>query len=187
MRQGQSDVGQLLAFIVGVTVLVAVVPVAFDVAGIDISDTSPEENTTAVDQGAVIVLSSYGSAIDDDRTTVGTVEMVVTPADENLTIGNMTVTWNGTDRYELTPPQVEGGNASFGVSPLDNQTDLQPGERAVVQFDRGTDDIEGTEQFGDRLTPGETVRLTLATGTGTETTLTLQVPETLPSGVSVRL
>lgn len=191
MERGQSDVQKLLAFIVGIAVLLAVLPAAFDAAGIDVRDASLGDDQTTAEpdrpDGGLLVLSSYGSAINDDRTTVGTVELLVTPATESVTISDVTVTWNGADRYILTPPQVGAGDASFGVDPLDGGTELQPGERVVFQFDRGTDDIDGLGRFGERLTPGETVTLTLTTGTGAETTTTLRVPDPLPPGVTIQL
>lgn len=191
MGRAQSETQQLLAFIVGVTVLLAVLPTALGVAGVDIRDSSPgDEETTAEsehDDGALVVLSSYGTAINDDRTTVGVVEVLVTPAAESVSVSDVTVTWDGADQYLLTPPQVGAGDASFGVDPLDGGTELQPGERLVFQFDCGTDDIEGAQHVGDRLTPGETVTLTITTGTGAETTTTLRVPNPLPPGLAVRL
>ncbi|SDJ25156.1 hypothetical protein SAMN05216226_101327 [Halovenus aranensis] len=191
MGRGQSDVQKLLAFIIGITVLLAVLPAAFGVAGVDIRDASLRDDRTTAESerpdGGLLVLSSYGSAINDDRTSVGTVELLVTPATESVNVSDVTVTWDGSDRYTLAPPQVGAGDASFGVDPLEGGAELQPGERLVLQFDRGTDDLDGVQYFGDRLTPGETVTLTITTGTGAETTTTVRVPDPLPPGVAVRL
>lgn len=192
-RRGETDLQKLLAFIVGVTAVLVVVPAAFGLAGVDIRDgsvgTGDGAPTLDADEepedGALLVLSAFGTEINADRTTVGVVELVVTPADDTVELDDVTVTWDGADRYELTPTHVGAGDASFGVQTTSGESSLQPGERAFIRFDLGTDDL-GVQRFGDRLEPGDTVTVTVTTGDGAETTETVTVPNPLPPGSAVR-
>lgn len=190
--RGETDLQTLLAFIVGVAVVLAVVPAAFGLAGIDVrdasfgSDDAPASDAgEELDDGALLVLSSFGTEINEDRTSVGVVELVVTPSDDTVEMDDVTVTWDGADRYELTPTHVGAGDASFGVETTSGESELQPGDRAFLRFDLGSDDLD-VQRFGDRLEPGDTVTVTVTTGDGAETTETVTVPDPLPPGSAVR-
>lgn len=190
--RGQSDIQTLLVFIVGVTLVLAVVPAALGLAGMDVrdgpfgDDSSTPDEDEELDDGALLVLSNVGSGIDDDRTSVGVVELVVAPLGGAVEMDNVTVTWDGADSYELTPSNVGTGDASFTIETTSGESELTSGDRAVLRFDLGTDDLD-TQRFGDRLEPGDAVTVTITTGDGVETTESFTVPDPLPPGNDIRL
>jgi hypothetical protein len=185
--RGQADIWKLLAAIIAVTVVLALVPAALGFAGIDVREDSSDDSDTGEDlgDGSPLVVSSFGTDIDDNRSSIGVVELLVTPAGGSVDIDTVTVTWNGTDGPELTPVGIDAGDASFAVELPRGERRVEPGEQALLRFDLGTDDIEGLEQFGERLEPGETVTVTVRTDAGTETTETFTVPDPLPSGTAI--
>ena len=63
----------------------------------------------------------------------------------------------------------------------------EPTDRAILRFDLGSDDLAGTERFGERLEPGDVVELSVVTADGVRTSRTLVVPDPLPSGAGVSL
>lgn len=189
--RGDTDVQKLLVFVVGIAVVLAVVPAALGFAGIDIRNASLGDGPTADGDGpeddSMIVLSAFGSDINDDRTTVGVVEVLVTPVGESVDVTDVTVSWDGRDRYELTPSAVGAGDASFDVQAVGDGSDtLGPSDRALLRFDLGSADVEGLQRFGDRLEPGDSVTLTIRTSSGGETSETITVPDPLPPGPAVR-
>ncbi|MFC7074756.1 hypothetical protein ACFQJ7_16180 [Halovenus rubra] len=186
-KRGQAGVGRLLAFVIVITVIVAVVPAALGLAGIDVRNESPGETAVGdLDDGALLVVSSFGSDINDDQTSVGVVELLVTPVGDTVDIADVTVTWDGATQHTLTPEQIDAGGGSFGVEMVRGEGSISPSDRALLTFDLGSDDIENIQQFGERLKPGQTVTVTVTTGTGAETTETMTVPESLPQGTAVR-
>jgi hypothetical protein len=182
--RGQADIWRLLAVILGVTIVLAVAPAALGFAGIDVREDSSEDDPRDED-GSLLVVSSVGTDIDDNRTSLGVVELLVTPAGGSVDIDTVTVTWNGTDGPELTPVGVDAGDASFGVELPRGERIVEPGEQALLRVDLGTDDIDDVQQFGERLEPGDTVTVTVRTDAGMETTETFTVPDPLPSGTAV--
>lgn len=192
-NRGQSGLEKLLVFIVGITVVLAVVPAALGLAGIDIRDTSvggtdtvPGGDDSDLEAGALTMLSSHGGEINDDRSSIGTVELLVAPSSEAVDLDDITVTWNGGDRFELTPTHVGAGDASFGTETTHGDTHLEVGDKGFLRFDLGSDDLGDVQRFGDRLEPGDTVTVTVTTGDGAETRESFTVPDPLPPGTAVR-
>lgn len=189
-HRGQAGVERLLAFIVVVTAVLVVVPALFGMAGVDIRNSSlggaEEAADEEVPEGSLLVLSSAGAEINDDRTSIGVVELVVTTSGEPVDLEDLTIIWD--DEYQLTPSRMSAGDASFAIETVrDNRTLADSGDRAFLRIDLGTDDVEDLQRFGDRLQPGDTVTVTLRTGAGVETRETLSVPNPLPAGSVVRL
>lgn len=192
-NRGQSELETLLVFIVGITVVLAVVPAALGLAGIDIrdasvggTDTAPGGDGSDLEEGALTILSSHGGEINDDRSSIGTVELLVAPSSEAVDLDDVTVTWDGEDRFELTPTHVGAGDASFGTETTHGDALLEEGDRGFLRFDLGSDDLGDVQRFGDRLEPGDTVTVTVTTGDGAETRETVTVPDPLPPGAAVR-
>lgn len=185
-RRGQTDVDRLLYFIAAVVALLLVVPPAFGAAGVDLRDGTllPEESED--DEDGVRILSAIGTDVAEDRSSLGVVELVITTRGEStVDLSEATVTWEGDQQYELTPPDVGVGQGSFtveGDTVLGEATD-----RAILRFDLGTDDIDGADRFGERLEPGDTVRVSVVTDDGVRTSRTLRAPDPFPSGAAVSL
>jgi len=189
--RGQADIARLLAFIVGVTALLVAVPFVLGLAGIDIRDSSVGSPGSSVDdeleEGSLIILSTHGTEINDERTAIGVVEVLVAASGEDVNLDDVTVTWRGTDTYELAPAYVGNADASFGVRTFEEGTTLDAsGEKAVFRFDLGTGDLDAPQRFSDRLEPGDEVAIRVTTGQGAETTTTVTVPDPLPPGSAVR-
>jgi archaellin len=188
--RGQADIARLLAFILGVTALLVVVPFVLGLAGIDIRDGSVGNSGVADDEledGSLIVLSTHGTEINDERTSVGVVEVLVAASGEDVNLDDVTVTWRGADTYELAPDYIGTADASFGVETFQEGTTLgADGEKAVFRFDLGSADVDNAQRFGDRLEPGDTVTIRVTTGQGAETSTTVRVPDPLPPGSAVR-
>jgi archaellin len=188
--RGQNDIPRLLGFILAITALLVVVPFVFGVAGIDIRDSSVgdtgDSDSGELEDGSLVILSTFGTSVNDDRTTVGVVEVLVAASGEDVVLDDVTVTWDGGDRYELAPAFVGSADSSFGVETFRGETTLAPGEKAMLRFDVETDDIDDVPEFGDRLEPGDTLTIRITTGQGAETTTTVTVPNPLPEGTAVR-
>lgn len=188
--RGQADIARLLAFILGVTALLVVVPFVLGLAGIDIRDSSvssPDGADDELEDGSLIILSTHGTEINDERSSVGVVEVLVAASGADVNIDDVTVTWRGGDRYELAPDYIGNADASFGVETFQEGTTLDAsGGKAVFRFDLGTADLDNAQRFGDRLEPGDTVTIRVTTGQGAETSTTVRVPEPLPPGSAVR-
>jgi len=185
--RGQTDVDRLLYFIAGIVVLLAVVPAAFGAAGVDVRNgTLLAGAESESDTDGVRILSALGTDFAEDRSSLGVVEVVVTTrGDSTVDLSEATVSWEGNGQYELTPRDVDVGKGSFaidGEAVLGERTD-----RAILRFDLGTDDLSTVGRFGERLEPGDTVRLSVVTAEGTRTSERLGVPQPLPSGAGVSL
>jgi archaellin len=120
-----------------------------------------------------------------DRSSVGVVEVVVTSGGSSVDLTEATVTWDGEQRYELTPQDTNVGQGSFSMT--GNTTLDEPTDRAILRFDLGSDDLGGLERFGERLDPGETVEFSIVTADGVRTERRLVVPDPLPSGAGTSL
>lgn len=188
-----DEVGKLLAFVVGITALLVVVPAAVGLAGVDIRDGSlPWEDEDATEFGTnetLLVLSAHGYEVDDEGTSVGVVELLVAPAgEEEVDLDRLRVTWTDHHTVELTPRLITGGDASFDAESLHSERVLRDAsDRAVVRFDLGSDDVEGLEQFGARLEPGDEVTVRFEADGEVYAERKLLVPDPLPSGPAVRL
>lgn len=184
-----TDIDRLLFFLAAIVVALLVVPPVLGLAGFDVRDGSllGDDDPPSETRGPEI-LSAFGTGINENRTSVGVVELVVgTDNRTSVRLQDVTVVWESSQRFELTPQEVDAGHGSFSVSGrsvLDNASD-----RTVLRFDVGTDDVPGVDPFGDRLEPGETVTVSIATGTGTDAqdTRVLTVPDPLPAGAGVPL
>lgn len=185
---GQASVDRLLGFIVVVVAVLVVVPTAFGFAGVDLKNASlGNGDDSGPADGPIVVLATYGTAIDDQRTSVGAVEVLVTTGGPEVDMSQVTVSWENGGSYELTPAGTDVGDASYALSVLDGEQVLQEsGDRALLRFDPGTDDVEGAGSFGERLQPGQTITLTLTTADGQTTTVTVTVPSPLPDRSAVR-
>lgn len=182
-----TDIDRLLFFIAGVVVLVLVVPPVLGMVGIDVRDGSvAEDDGPLADAEGVQILSAFGTGIDENRSSIGVVELVVgTDNETSIQLDEVTVTWENGQQFELTPPGVNAGHGSFNVS--GDPTLDEPTDRAILRFDLGTDDLPGVARFGDRLEPGDTVRVTVTTGDGDQASRVLTVPDPLPPGAGVTL
>jgi len=184
--RGGTDIDRLFYFIAGVVAFLLLVPTAFGFAGIDIRDGSLLSDTDDGEAEGVRILTAFGTGIDEDRSSVGVVEVVVTSGGGSaIDLTEATVTWDGAERYELTPTETNVGQGSFSRS--GNTTLDEPTDRAILRFDLGSDDLAGTERFGERLEPGDVVELSVVTADGVRTSRTLVVPDPLPSGAGVSL
>lgn len=184
--RGGTDVDRLLLFIAGVVAFLVVVPAVFGFAGVDLRNGSLLSEDATAEQEGVQILSAFGTGIDEDRSSVGVVEVVVTSAGgSTVDLSEVTVSWEGEERYELTPPETNVGQGSFTLS--GNTTLSDPTDRAILRFDLGSDDIGGVGRFGERLEPGRTVEFSIVTAEGEQTSRTLVVPDPLPSGAGVSL
>lgn len=188
-RRGQAGLDRLFVFIVVIVAALVLVPTAFGLAGIDIRDGSLLGSDAGADDDTApfVVLGAYGGAVDDNRSSLGTVEVLVGGAGGSaVDLTGMTVSWAGGGTYELTPPGVGAGEASFAIESVSGSTVLSnASDRAILRFDLGTEDIDA-ERFGERLEPGDSVDLTLATDGGKTVRVTAVVPDPLPGGTAVR-
>lgn len=189
-RRGQSDVSRLLVFIVAVVAVLVVVPVVLGVAGIDVRDTSGDGNgAVGTDESPpLVVLGAYGASLDDNRTSIGSVDVLVGTGNATVDLTEVTVRWADGGTYELVPPGVNAGDASFTLDAVSGGSVLRnASDRTLVRFDLGTDDTAEAQRFGERLGPGDTVQLTFTTDDGETTRVELTVPSPLPAGSAVRL
>lgn len=184
--RGQSDVDRLLVFVVGVTAVLVVVPTVFGLAGVDIKDISLGDGD-GQDDGPLVVLATYGTGIDDERSSVGSLEVLVTATDEGVDLTQLTVSWSNGEDYQLTPAGTSVGDASYSVTIVGGNTTLAgPDSRALLRFDPGTDDVATAGSFGERLEPGDSIQLTFTTDDGRTTRVTVTVPSPLPDRPAAR-
>jgi hypothetical protein len=162
---------RVAAFLAVLVLLLALVPFALGLGGVDIRGTAD-----APDGGTLVVLSATGDAPADEGTSLGTVELDVAAGahTEPVDLDRVTVFWVANRTYRVTAPDATGGNGTFAI---DGDSVLENGERARLRFDLGSDDIDGAEEFGERLSAGESVRIVVLTGTeSTERELTVPDP-----------
>jgi archaellin len=187
MDRGQTDIDRLFYLVAGVVAFLVIVPAVAGVAGFDIRNGSlvGDQSQDSESEG-LRILSAYGTEIDDDRSSLGVVEIIVTASDgSDIDITGATVSWDGAEQYELTPTGVDVGDASFSVS---GDTELTgTADRAILRFDLGSDDLSDADRFGDRLEPGQTIEVSIETDDGNTVTRTLDVPNPLPPGSGVSL
>ena len=199
--RAQADIDRMALFVFGAMALLLIAPIALGFVGIDVgagSDdrseemdgnaTAPAETTVAepsIEYGPetfVQVLAIEGAAIDENRTSVGAVELVFTPSAEAAPLdpANLTVTWIGAGSYDLSTTGEEG---TF----LAGVETVEATERGTLLFDLGTDDIDGIEAFGDRLEPGDEVTVILASNDGETVRETFEVPDEIPDSYRVKM
>ncbi|MHB9286052.1 hypothetical protein ACKVMT_03315 [Halobacteriales archaeon Cl-PHB] len=195
--RSQSGLDRLLVFLLAVVVIVLVTPYVLGFAGIDVR--APNADSTggpAYDADHdLYVLGVRGGDVGDDRSSIGTVRVIVSPAAgrEPAGLTTMSTVWVGDEAYDLAPAAAarEGADGTYllrnpdsgdAVRVLEVSTD-----RAVLVFDVGTDDIPGAEQFGERLEPGDAVTLTIVTERGESLSRELTVPDPIPDGETVGL
>jgi len=184
---GPTEIDRLLYFIAAVVAFLVLVPAALGFAGFDVRNGSLLGGADGgTDAEGVQILTAFGTGIDGDRSSVGVVEVVVTSGGgSTVDFSEATVSWEGSERYELTPANVNLGQGSFSLS---GETVLaEPTDRAILRFDLGSDDLEGVDHFGERLEPGETVQFSVVTEDVVRTGRQLVVPDPLPSGAGVSL
>lgn len=189
-NRGQSGLDRLALFLLAVFLVLLVAPTVLGFAGVDVYD--PEEPEPA-EPPKLTVLGIEGGAIDENRSSIGTVRVVVTNAGGGeIDPGELSATWVGNGSYDLAAGgadtsadgtfAVRPGNESSSSVVLRDHTD-----RAVLEFDVGTDDIEGAREVGQRLASGESATLTLVTSDGASVRLALSPDGRLPENGSVPL
>lgn len=189
LTRGQVGPGRLLAFILAIAITLIVVPAAFDVAGIDIRDSTTVVDLSEDDEREMLAVhSSYGAGLDENRTSVGVVEVLVTGTNQtSVDVEDLTVTWEHEQTLELTPTTVDGGDASFQFETSHGSTTLtDTRDKAVLRFDIGDDDLRGVDSFGERLEPGDVVTIKATTGDGEYVETKITIPESFPPGPTVR-
>lgn len=191
-ERGQSGLDRLMLFVVALIVIVFATPYLLGLGGVDVRGTAtpaatptPTPNGTAEPVG-LVVLNASGETGGFGSETVGVVRLVVTRNGSGQPVDTTAVTANWADlnnTYTLTA-RGTGGSAADGEfdvaveGPSGSDTTLtETGDRAILTFDLGTDDVDGVDEFGHRLLPGETVTFTMTTGGGKTTRLTLTVPD----------
>ena len=198
--RAQSGLDRLMLFILFLVVLVAITPFVFELGGVDLragaetdSNGTPVPTPEPTDPG-VVVLGATGETDGFGDDTVGVVRVVVTKNGTGPAVdtSSMSASWVGPDRsYALSADSNGGGDAQFAVDvtgPSDSETLLnQSGDRAILTFDVGSDDVDGIGEFGRRLESGDTVILELTTDSGKTERVTLTVPDELGGKTSVRL
>lgn len=185
MEQAQTDVDRLFYFTTGVVAFLVIVPTVAGVAGLDIRDaTLLDDPNRESEQEDIQLLSAFGTEIDDDE--VGAVEIVVSAReDAEVDLSQVSVSWTESQEYQLTPPNVGAGDASFAISGDSLLNESR--DRAILRFDLGTDDLSDADRFGERLEPGQTVQVSVVTEDGSRVTRELAVPDSLPSRPAVLL
>lgn len=185
--RGQTGVDRVFYLVAGVVALLVVVPAVMGVAGFDIRNGSLVDGTDQHDdKEGIRILSAYGTEINDDRTSVGVVEVVVTASDgSNIDLSAASVSWDGPQQYQITPEGVDVGTGGFSIA---GETELTgTADRATLRFDIGSDDLPETSQFGERLAPGDSLTVSVITDEGDRVTRDLVVPDPLPPGAGVSL
>jgi archaellin len=193
--RAQSGMDRLALFVLVVLVIVAATPFVLNFVGIDVR--APPD--VAVDEEdelpKLVVLSAEGTSIMEGDQSVGAVEMVVTrsPNDQPLDLSAVTVSWSNGGAYTLAHVDGagQGADGEFAASLVragrTGHSLTETGDRALLTFDLGTDDVGGIREFGSRLRPGESVTVRFETADGRVTTTNLTVPDPLPGGGSVGL
>lgn len=187
--RGQSGLDRLVLFVLLLVAILLVAPPALEFGGIDVRE--PQTGTPVPVE--LTVIGAEGTAIDDGRSSVGTVRVVLANTGQpDVDMSEFTVTWVGNGTHTLVPAGSDReGDGEFTVGRLDDEQSgtvlSSVDERGVLEFDLGTDDVEGIEPFGQRLRPGERVTVTLTTSDGMSETKVLLVPDRLPANGSVSL
>jgi hypothetical protein len=173
-QRGQSGLDRLALFVLGVLLVLLVAPTVLGFAGIDIRAANPADSGPS----GLVVLAVEGDSIKNG--SVGEVRVVTTVVgDGRVAPGALSARWTAGEWYRLAPAGSGGADGEFTV-------EIEEGDRAILTFDLGTDDVSGVGEFGSRLRAGETATLTLI-GTDTRVTRQVQVPEPLPASGPVAL
>lgn len=170
-----------------VLVVVLATPFVLGLGGVDVREAGAADTDgtgPGAGDGGVVVLNANGETGGFGDASVGVVRLVVTKNGTGPAINptTMTATWTTAgNSYVLAAAENAGSGAegTFDVSvtgPSGSSKLNESGDRATLTFDVGTDDVEGADEFGQRLQPGDTVTLQLTTDDGTTTTVTLRVP-----------
>lgn len=188
-RRGQSGLDRLALFVVSLVAILLVAPTALGFAGVDVREPRSTDGPVAVE---LTVLGAEGTAVDANRTSVGAVRLVLTnTGGKDVDMAGFTATWVGNGTYALVPARAEtGADGTFAIGRVGDETGTvlsEPGDRGVLTFDLGTDDVDGAGEFGGRLRPGETATVTVVARDGTTVTEEVTVPDPLPAGGSVGL
>ena len=194
--RAQSGLDRLLLFVVFLVVLVAITPAVFGLGGIELRAGSGGTATPAPTAGptdhGVIVLGVTGVTGGFGEDTIGVVRVVVTKAGTGPAVDatSITTNWVGPDGA-VALSAADSADAQFGVDVIGSTTPNREldrsRDRAVLTFDRGTDDVEKVDEFGRRLESGDIVTLELTTDSGTTERVTFDVPGSLGAKDSVRL
>jgi hypothetical protein len=172
-QRGQSGLDRLALFVLGVLLVLLVAPTVLGFAGVDIRATPGDSGPSGL-----VVLGVEGDAIENG--SVGAVRVVATVAgDGRVAPGTLSARWTADEWYRLAPAGSGGADGEFTV-------EVEEGDRAILTFDLGTDDVAGVGEFGSRLRAGETATLTLI-GTDTRITRQVVVPDPLPAESPVPL
>ncbi|MEF8783293.1 MAG: hypothetical protein V5A39_02300 [Haloarculaceae archaeon] len=189
-RRGQSDLVRLALFVLAVFLVVLVTPFVLQFAGIDVRGPQDEG---AGESAQLTVLGTEGGAIDGERASVGEVRVVVTnTGGGEVDPADLSVTWVGNGSYDLVAAGTDrDADGTFTVRPLDESRDdavlRDHGDRAVLTFDLGDDDVAGADEFGSRLRAGETATVSLTSPGGATVTTGLFAPDPLPDGDGITL
>ncbi len=195
--RSQSGLDRLLLFLLAVVAIVLVAPYALGFAGIDVR--APNTDSTGGPgfdaDHELYVLGVRGADFDGDRSSVGSVRVIVSPAAgrEPVDLTQMSAIWVDDRAYDLAPAAAprEGADGTYllrdaesgdSVRVLETSTD-----RATLVFDVGSDDVPGADEFGERLQAGETVTLTIVTANGEQLSRKITVPDQIPDGETVAL
>jgi hypothetical protein len=184
--RGQSGLDRLAVFVLAVVVVLLVVPAALGLAGIDVRGGGPAGPGA---DPSLVVLGVAGTV--GENHTVGVVRVVVTNAGGGrIDPATLDATWVGNGTYRLV---ASGGDAdgTYTVGPVGaDRADAvldEHGDRAVLTFDLGTDDLSGAAEFAGRLEPGETATVTLVAPGGATARADVAVPVSAPAGGTVAL
>lgn len=188
-RRGQSGLDRLVLFVLGVLVFLVVTSIALNAVDPEFQSVPLVDGGDKAPPGELVVLSTAGEAVDENRSSIGAVEVVVTATGGPINLSGLTVTWLDGDPQHLVPASGSAGDAD-GVFRLERDGTgivLETDERAVLTFDPGTDDVDGLAEFGRRPAAGHNVTLVVGGAGEGRVDLRLRVPEQLPAGGSVSL
>jgi archaellin len=187
--RGQSGLDRLLLFVVAAIVLVAALPTALSVVGIDVRSQSADTETTTptAEPEQLQVLDAVGTTGPDNRTVDAVrVTVVKVGGDSVVDTAGLSAVWTNGGNYSLVPVGGDQTSAdgAFGVavSQIGNRsgdTLTETGDRATLTFDLGTDTVEDIPEFGSSLGPGDEIDLVVTTAAGGAATISMRVPAAL--------
>ena len=192
--RAQAGLDRLLAFLLAVVVFLLVAPhvlglLGFPVTGAQVGDGGPSGPAN------LTVLGASASNVDGEGTAgVLRVSVTAAPGSGDVELAAVTATVR-TDRGYHVLPRRQASRATEGTFEIrrpdagQSGTTLRgdSGDRAVLWFDLGSDDLPNAREFGSRLAPGNYVSVTLVTDDGVATTRSFRVPDSLRAGETVAL
>jgi len=193
--RAQSGLDRLALFLLGILLLLLVAPTVLGFAGFDVRDADAGEESA--NEPTLTVVGIEGVAIDENRTSVGAIRVTVTNGGGGkIDPRELSATWVHNGSYDLVAADSDTADSdatadgTFAVRPgegsdtvvLEGHTD-----RAVIELDIGTDDVQGAKEVGRRLRAGERATLTLVTPDGASARLVVVPPERLPANGTVAL